>query len=126
MKGSGSIVSIRLLLAMLGSLALGLALGPVVAMAVPQGAARAPGITTIDLTRHTSAVVEGAVGARGSLSVACPTGTVIGGGFSHVGRDLRIIESRPHGIHAWRVSWMQTSADDTVVHAYAICMTTTG
>jgi len=77
---------------------------------------------TIDLTRHTNVIVQGTPGSRGSLNVTCPSGTVIGGGFSHVGRNLRIIESRPDGTRAWRISWIQTSADDTVAYAYAVCM----
>jgi hypothetical protein len=51
---------------------------------------------------------------------------VVGGGFSHVGSNLRIIESRPDGIYAWRVSWIQTSTDDSVLYVYAICMLVEG
>jgi hypothetical protein len=75
----------------------------------------------VDLTRHTNVIVPGEAGSRGSLDVGCTGGTVIGGGFS-AGRNLRIVESRPHGIRAWRVSWLQPTADDTVAYAYAVCM----
>jgi hypothetical protein len=79
----------------------------------------------VDLTRHTNVIVPGVEGSRGSLDVSCPDGTVIGGGFS-AGRNLRIVESRPHGIRSWRVSWLQTAADDTVAYAYAVCLTSDG
>jgi len=112
------------LLTMLALLMLGLSLGRVLATAGPQGVAGPAGIPTLDLTRHRGAIVEGIPGTRGNLSVSCPAGKVVGGGFSHVGPNLQVLESRPDGIYAWRVSWLQTSADDTVLYAYAICMIT--
>lgn len=105
-------------------LLLGLGLGRVFAVDDPQGAAGGAGTTTLDLTRHRSTFVEGIPGARGSLSVPCPAGMAAGGGFSHAGTNLRIIESRPDGIYAWRISWVQTSTDNSTLFAYAICMIT--
>jgi hypothetical protein len=80
------------------------------------------GESAIDLTRHTNVIIEGDAGSRGNLSVTCPSGTVVGGGFS-AGRNVRITESRPHGIRTWRISWLQTSDDDSVAYAYAVCLT---
>jgi hypothetical protein len=106
---------------MLTVLMLGIGVGTAFASVGPPSRQH-PATGAIDLTRHTNVIVPGVAGSRGSLDVGCPKGTVIGGGFS-AGRNLRIVESRPHGIRAWRVSWMQTSADDTVAYAYAVCMT---
>jgi hypothetical protein len=103
---------------------LGLGLGQVLATAQPQGTAVRAGAATLDLTKHTTAIVQGAPGTHGSLSVSCPEGIVVGGGFGTAGRNLGTTESRPNGIYAWRVSWTPTTADDTVVHACAVCMTT--
>ena len=108
--------------AMLGVLILGIGVGTAFASGAPLRMGGDPTRGAIDLTRHTNVIVPGVVGSRGSLDVSCPTGTVIGGGFS-AGRNLRIVESRPQGIRSWRVSWTQTSADDTVAYAYAVCMT---
>lgn len=102
-------------------LVLGIGVGTVFASAEPRTMARSGPAERVDLTRHSNAIVPGVAGSRGSLDVSCPKGTVIGGGFS-AGRNLRIFESRPHGIRTWRVSWMQTSTDDTVAYAYAVCM----
>ena len=118
---------------------LGSGIGTVVAAAMPQGSG-GPGsgtpaampiaaslgaeFTAIDLTRHTTRLVEGVPGTRGSVSVSCPEGIVVGGGFSHVSSGLQVTESRPDGIHSWQVSWAQTSTDDTAIYAYAVCMTT--
>jgi hypothetical protein len=107
---------------MLAVLGLGIGVGTVLASAEPRAVARSGPSDRVDLTRHSNVIVPGIAGLRGSLDVSCPQGRVIGGGFS-AGRDLRIFESRPHGIRTWRVSWMQTSADDTVAYAYAVCMT---
>jgi hypothetical protein len=120
---------------MLGLLVLGLAIGQGLAAATPPNTSPAgatpPGTSlaappALDLTRHRGVLVEGTPGARGNLSVSCPSGQVVGGGFSHVGSNLRIIESRPDGIYAWRVSWIQTSTDDSVLYVYAICMLVEG
>jgi hypothetical protein len=108
----GSVAAIAL------TFALGLRLGHASAQAEPS-LADGP---VIDLTRHRGVVVEGEVGTRGRLSVACPSGTVIGGGFSHVGKDIQVIESRPDGIYAWQVSWVQLAADDSVLYVYASCL----
>jgi hypothetical protein len=124
MKVFRSTVGLGSLAALLAALLLGLGLGQVSATTGPQGAARAAGGPTLDLNRHRSVLVEGTVGARGNLSVPCPTGNVVGGGFSHVGSNLRVIESRPDGIYAWRVSWIQTSTDDSVLYVYAVCLIT--
>jgi hypothetical protein len=107
---------------MLVVLVLGIGVGTALASTEPRTSARSRSAVPVDLTRHSNVIVPGVVGSRGSLDVSCPGGTVIGGGFS-AGRNLRIFESRPHGIRTWRVSWMQTSADDTVAYAYAVCMT---
>ena len=112
------------LLTMLALLMLGLGLGRVFATDGEQGVVGPGGITTLDLTRHRSVIVEGVPGARGSLSVSCPAGKVVGGGFSHIVANLQVIESRPHGIYTWRISWLQTSGEDSVLTAYAICMIT--
>ena len=103
-------------------LVLGIGVGTALASAEPPAVAVSGPAGPVDLTRHSNVIVPGVAGSRGSLDVSCPEGTVIGGGFS-AGRNLRIFESRPHGIRTWRVSWMQTSADDTVAYAYAVCMT---
>lgn len=88
-----------------------------------QGDVSAPApLPTIDLTRHQGVIVEGDAGSRGSLSVACARGSVVGGGFSHVGKDLQVIESRPDGAYAWQVSWVQSSDSDSVVYVYASCL----
>jgi hypothetical protein len=92
---------------------------------VPRAESPGAALTAIDLTRHTTTLVEGVPGTRGSVSVSCHEGIVVGGGFSHVSSGLRVTGSRPHGIHSWRVSWTQTSTDDTAIYAYAVCMTTT-
>ena len=125
MKVLRSTIGLGPLAMLLAALLLGLGLGQVSATTGPLGAAGVAGGPTLDLTRHRSVLVEGTVGARGNLSVSCPTGNVVGGGFSHVGSNLRVIESRPHGIYAWRVSWVQTSADDSVLYVYAVCLITT-
>lgn len=122
MKVFRSTVGPGSLAALFAALLLGLGLGQVSATTGPQGVAGAAAGPTLDLTRHRSVLVEGTVGARGNLSVSCPTGNVVGGGFSHVGSNLRVIESRPDGIYAWRVSWVQTSADDSVLYVYAVCL----
>jgi hypothetical protein len=130
---------LRTTLTLLAAVVLGSGIGTALAAATPQGGG-GPGSTTlaaeptdsslgaeltaIDLTRHTTRLVDGIPGTRGSVSVSCPEGTVVGGGFSHVSSGLRVTESRPDGIHAWQVSWTQTSADDTAIYAYAVCMTT--
>ncbi len=110
------------LLAMVMTFMLGLGLGHASSVAGPAGVPDRPAVPDIDLTRHRGVIVEGGVGTRGQLSVACPSGTVIGGGFSHVGKDIQIIESRPDGIYAWQVSWVQLAADDSVVYVYATCL----
>ena len=110
------------LLATLGVLVFGIGVGTTIASVRPAAAMERLDPGAIDLTRHTNVIVPGIAGSRGSLDVSCPTGTVIGGGFS-AGQNLRIVESRPHGIRSWRVSWMQTSRDDTVAYAYAVCLT---
>ncbi len=92
--------------------------------AMPIAASLGAEFTAIDLTRHTTRLVEGVPGTRGSVSVSCPEGIVVGGGFSHVSSGLQVTESRPDGIHSWQVSWAQTSTDDTAIYAYAVCMTT--
>lgn len=134
-----STISLRTTLTLLAALVLGSGIGTVLAAATPQsdgapgsitltaepsGASLGAEIAAIDLTRHTTRLVDGIPGTRGSVSVSCPGGTVVGGGFSHVSSGLRVTESRPDGIHAWQVSWTQTSTDDTAIYAYAVCMTT--
>jgi hypothetical protein len=109
---------------MLAVLVLGVGLGRVFATVDTPDAGGPLGPVTLDLSRHLTAIVDGTPGARGYLGVSCPTGTVVGGGFSHVGPNLRVIESRPHGIDTWRVSWLQMSTDDSALHAYAICLIT--
>jgi hypothetical protein len=103
-------------------LVLAIRVGTALASAEPRASVRSGPAGPVDLTRHSNVIVPGIAGSRGSLDVSCTKGTVIGGGFS-AGRNLRIFESRPHGIRTWRVSWVQTSADDTVAYAYAVCMT---
>ena len=133
-----STINLRTTLILLAALLLGSGIGTVLAAATPQRAG-GPGSTTlaavptsgspgaelaaIDLTRHTTRLVEGIPGSRGSVSVSCSDGIVVGGGFSHVSSGLQVTESRPDGIHSWQVSWTQTSTDDTVIHAYAVCLT---
>jgi hypothetical protein len=107
---------------LLGVLVLGIGVGTALATTGTASVQARPGQGAVDLTRHTNVIVPGIAGSRGSLDVSCPSGTVIGGGFSG-GRNLRIVESRPHGIRAWRVAWLQTSADDTMAYAYAVCLT---
>jgi hypothetical protein len=68
--------------------------------------------------------VEGEPGKRGTLSVTCPEEIVVGGGFSHVGKDIQVIESRPDGSYAWKVSWVQTSTSGSVLYVYPTCMIT--
>jgi hypothetical protein len=105
-------------------LLLGLGFGEVLAIDGTPGSTDPARGSALDLTTHHSVVVDGIPGARGSLSERCPTGQVVAGGFSHVGSGLRVTESRPDGIYAWRISWIQTSRDDAVLYAYAICMNT--
>ena len=134
-----STISLRTTLILLAALVLGSGIGTVLATATPQsgggpgsttlaaeptGASLGPELTAIDLTRHTTRLVDGIPGTRGSVSVSCHDGIVIGGGFSHVSSGLRVTGSRPDGIHSWQVSWAQTSTDDTAIYAYAVCMTT--
>jgi hypothetical protein len=132
-----STISLRTTLALLAALVFGSGIGTFMAAAAPQsgpssitlaavptGASLEAELTAIDLTRHTTRLVDGIPGTRGSVSVSCPEGIVIGGGFSHVSSGLRVTESRPDGIHSWQVSWTQTSTDDTAIYAYAVCMTT--
>ena len=89
-----------------------------------QGAAPARISDPVDLTRHSTTLIDGVPGSRGAVDVHCPDGIVIGGGFSHVSDGLRVTASRPDGIHAWTVAWTQTSTDDTALYAYAVCLTT--
>jgi hypothetical protein len=133
-----STISLRTTLVLLAALVLGSGIGTVLATTTPQHGG-GPGSTTltarptrvnpgaeltaIDLTRHTTRLVEGIPGTRGSVSVSCSEGIVVGGGFSHVSSGLQVTESRPDGIHSWQVSWTQTSTDDTAIHAYAVCLT---
>jgi hypothetical protein len=134
-----STISLRTTLTLLAALVLGSGIGAVLAAAMlqsgggpdsttlaaePTGMSLGAESTAIDLTRHTTRLVEGIPGTRGSVSVSCPDGIVVGGGFSHVSSGLRVTESRPDGIHSWQVSWTQTSTDDTAIYAYAVCMTT--
>lgn len=120
MTASGSPSFLGPALTMVALLMLGL--GAVQVSAAGPGPGPTLGDTTIDLTRHGSVIVEGIPGTRGSLDVACADGTVVGGGFSHVSDGLHVIESRPDGIHAWRVAWVQSAADDSVLYVYAICL----
>jgi hypothetical protein len=122
MTSPRSIPSAGQVFVLLLALLLGSALGPTIGSADVTGPPTPITLGGVDLTRHTNVIVPGVEGSRGSLDVSCPLGTVIGGGFS-AGRNLRIVESRPHGIRSWRVSWMQTAADDTVAYAYAVCLT---
>jgi hypothetical protein len=116
-------------LVLLGSLLVGLGVGATLATTrsvdVAEDAAARGEVAThlVDLTRHSTTLIDGVPGSRGSVDVACPTGVVIGGGFSHVSRGLRVTASRPDGIRAWQVSWAQTSTDDTALYAYAVCLT---
>ena len=134
-----STISLQTTVTLLAALVLGSGIGTVLAAPMPQngggpgsttlaaeltGTSLGAELTAIDLTRHTTRLVEGVPGSRGSVSVSCPEGIVIGGGFSHVSSGLRVTESRPDGIHSWQVSWTQTSTDDTAIYAYAVCMTT--
>lgn len=121
MAMSGSAVVRTSLLALL-ALLLGFGFGEVLASDGPPGSGPTPA-GKLDLRTHHSVVVDGIPGTRGSLSERCPSGHVVAGGFSHVGSGLRVTESRPDGIYAWRISWIQTSHDDAVLYAYAICMT---
>jgi len=105
------------------TLALWLGFGEGLASGVAPGALDTAARSALDLTTHHSVVVEGIPGARGSLSEQCPAGQVVAGGFSHVGSGLHVTESRPDGIYAWRISWIQTSTDDSVLYAYAVCLT---
>jgi hypothetical protein len=117
-------------LAVLGALIVGLSIGTTLATARSAGPAAGPASAplvasqVVDLTRHSTTLIDGVPGSRGSVEVACPAGVVIGGGFSHVSSGLRVTASRPDGIRAWQVSWAQTSTDDTALYAYAICLTT--
>lgn len=117
-------------LVLLGSLLVGLGVGTTLATTRPTGSAGGPALVPpsasqlVDLTRHSTTLIEGVPGSRGSVEVACPVGVVIGGGFSHVSSGLRVTASRPDGIRAWQVSWAQTSTDDTALYTYAICLTT--
>jgi hypothetical protein len=104
------------------ALVLGLGLGEVLAVDDASAPVDPAGRSTLDLTTHHSVVVDGIPGTRGSISERCPTGQVVAGGFSHVGSGLRVTESRPDGIYAWRISWVQTSTDDSVLYAYAVCL----
>lgn len=104
------------------ALLLGLGLGETFAFDEPAGAPQPSDRGALDLTPHHSVVVEGIPGTRGWLSERCPAGQVVAGGFSHVGSGLRVTESRPDGIYAWRISWVQTSTDDAVLYVYAICL----
>jgi len=106
------------------TLVVGLGLGEVLASDDASHATGPAARNALDLTTHHSVVVDGIPGARGFLSERCPAGQVVAGGFSHVGPGLRVTESRPDGIYAWRISWIQTSTDDAVLHAYAVCLTT--
>jgi hypothetical protein len=125
MTSPPSISSLGRVLVMLLMLLLGSTLGPTLGAADLSDPAAPTSQGDVDLTRHTNVIVPGVEGSRGSLDVSCPEGTVIGGGFS-AGRNVRIVESRPHGIRSWRVSWLQTAADDTVAYAYAVCLTSDG
>jgi hypothetical protein len=131
-----STISLRTTFALLAALVLGSGMGTFMAAATPQsgpgsatlaavpsGASLEAELTAIDLTRHTTRLVDGIPGTRGSVSVSCPEGIIVGGGFSHVSSGLQVTESRPDGIHSWQVSWTQTSTDDTAIYAYAVCMT---
>lgn len=110
--------------AMLGSALLGLGIGTALATSGPAApAVPARSLEGVDLTRHTTTLIDGVPGSRGSVAVGCPRGVVIGGGFSHVSSGLRVTASRPDGIYAWKVAWTQTSTDDTALYAYAICLT---
>lgn len=106
------------------TLGLWLGLGETLAFDDEPGAIDPARRSGLDLTTHHSVVVDGIPGARGSLREECPAGQVVAGGFSHVGSGLHVTESRPDGIYAWRISWIQTSTDDAVLHAYAVCLTT--
>jgi hypothetical protein len=132
------ISAIRLAIPLLALAALAFAVGSALAAGGPPSLTAGPGdgpadpgartsplhdLTAVDLTRHTTTLVDGVPGTRGSVGVRCPDGVVVGGGFSHVSSGLRITESRPDGIHVWQVSWTQTSTDDTALYAYAVCMT---
>ena len=112
-------------MSLLAVLTLGLWLGFGEALAFDNapGALEPAGRSALDLTTHHSVVVEGIPGARGSLREECPAGQVVAGGFSHVGSGLHVTESRPDGIYAWRISWIQTSTDDSVLYGYAVCFT---
>jgi hypothetical protein len=104
------------------TLGLWLGLGEGLASDVAPGATDPARNGGLDLTTHHSVVVDGIPGARGSLREVCPAGQVVAGGFSHVGSGLHVTESRPDGIYAWRISWIQTSTDDSVLYAYAVCL----
>ena len=86
-----STISLRTTLILLAALVLGSGIGTVLAAATPQRgggpsgsttlaavpSAASPGaeLTAIDLTRHTTRLVEGVPGTRGSVSVSCRMGS---------------------------------------------------
>lgn len=125
MKVAAVIVVLGTLLAMASLFAFGLGVSRAPSTGTaPTGASA--GAPNVDLTRHRGVIVEGEPGTRGSLSVTCQKGTVVGGGFSHGGKNLHVIESRPDGIYAWQVSWVQSSTDDAVLYVYASCIAASG
>jgi len=81
------------------------------------------GITRIGLTTATKTFTVGAL-TNASDTVICPTGRVVGGGFSQNAYDVHITDSRPQSVNAWRVWADNTGATDRLVTAYAVCMTT--
>lgn len=125
MHRSTSTIRVGAGLALVAAVLLGLGIGTSLATAGALPDQKKAGLPeAVDLTRHTTTLVDGVPGTRGSVSVGCPEGIVIGGGFSHVSSGLRVTGSRPDGIRAWQVSWAQTTTDDTALYAYAVCLTT--
>jgi hypothetical protein len=90
------------------------------------------GVTGIRITRVMSDPVVIAPGAGGIAVATCPSGRVVGGGFtqcceittSPVYKAVEIEFSYPEGPSSWEVWGTNRTDSNQSLYAYAVCMTT--
>jgi hypothetical protein len=88
-----------------------------------QGVQGMPGITKITLTHETAVQVVPDM-SFSDMSVTCPAGKVVGGGFRVDGGIVDVFRSYPVTATRWSVSVQNVTGFSSTITVYAICMTT--
>ena len=88
-----------------------------------QGIQGAPGITKITLTQVFSGLKTVYGNSTGVAIASCPTGRVVGGGFTQSSINMDIVDSYPSG-QTWTVQASNPAPNPLSLGAYAVCMTT--